>query len=86
MLDHIGGDDIEADLANQRLGRRHRNAVNGDIGQAGFSTAHLNVFTLAFQALERHGGEAADGVGDVGIGQADDDFRRQDLLDVVCRA
>ena len=59
-----------------RLGRRNRDAIDGDIGQARLSAAHLDVDALAFDAIERDRGKAADGVGDVGIGQAGDDLRR----------
>ena len=58
-------------------------AVNGHIAQARLGAANLHVLALALVALQGHAGQPANGIGDVGIRQAGDDFGGQHLHNVV---
>ena len=82
-FDEVGGDYIEADLADGGLGRGEGNAVYGDVGEARLGAAHLDVDAFAFDAIEGNGGQPADGVGDIGVGKAADDLGGEDLEDIV---
>ena len=54
LIDQFRGYDIEAHLAHSWFRRGQRYAVNRDIGQPGLGAAHLDVYALAFDAVERH--------------------------------
>ena len=69
-----GGNHVQAHLAHGRLRGRKGDAIHSDIGQAGLGAAHLNVHAFALDAIERNRRQAADGIGDIGVGQAGDDF------------
>src|SRR3984893_10135222 len=58
-------------------------AVDGHVAEARLSAANLDVLAFAFIAFERYAGQAADGIGDVGIWQAGDDLGGEDLYDIV---
>ena len=78
-IHHVGRDHIQANLPHRRLGRRDRDAIHGDVGQARLRAAHLNVNALAFDPVERNGWESSDCVAHVRIGQAGDDLGRKHL-------
>ena len=61
-------------------------AINGRVAEAWFRAANLHVLAFAFIALQRDAGQPANGIGDVGIRQARDDFGGQHLHDVVSGA
>ena len=58
-------------------------SVDSHVAQAGFGAANLHVFAFALVALEGDTGQPAHGIGNVGVRQAGDDFRRQHLQDIV---
>jgi hypothetical protein len=71
-LHQVGRHDIELDLAHVLRGG-YVHPVNGHITKARFGAANLHVFAFALVALQGHAWQAADGVCDVGIGEAGDD-------------
>src|SRR5260370_1810621 len=82
-LNQIGGNRVQLDVADISFRRRQIHAVDGDVAEARLGATDLHVLALAFVAFEGNAGDAADGVGDIGIGEAGDDSFGQDLHDVV---
>jgi hypothetical protein len=82
-VDHSRRDHIEAHLADGGFGGGNGDAIHGHVGQARFCAANLDVDAFALDPIERDGGKATDGVGDVRVGETGDDLRRHDLQEIV---
>ena len=81
-IDEVGGNRIKLYVAHA-FWRRHMYAVDGDIAEARLRAADLDVLAFAFVALEGNAGHAADGIGNISIRQAGDDFAGEHLHDIV---